>query len=87
VNPQRVADAQAQLGERGLIAARNGGFALTEEGTILLGRLVELRRERLGTLLSDWSPQQHAELAGVLRRLARDLCDERPPEPAQRVPL
>jgi EmrB/QacA subfamily drug resistance transporter len=77
VEPQRVAAADVRLGDRGLVT-RDGDWTITPEGRDALERLVTLRRDRLRGLLSDWSPEQHDELAGVLQRLARDLCAERP---------
>src|SRR3954453_14153888 len=82
VEPARIAAAEEELSGRALVARSDGPLALTGDGHELLDRLVELRRERLGRLLDGWSPEQHEELAGVLRRLARDLCAERPREAA-----
>jgi hypothetical protein len=39
---------------------------------------VTARRKGLAELLSDWSPEQHEELAGLLSRLARELVADAP---------
>jgi EmrB/QacA subfamily drug resistance transporter len=61
------------LSAGGLIVASNGTRALTPEGEAALAKLVAARRERLCEHLEGWSPDQDAELARVLTRLARDL--------------
>lgn len=52
-------------------------FILTDNGRQLVERLITLRRERLQELLDGWSPDQHADLAAMLSRLARALVTER----------
>jgi hypothetical protein len=39
-------------------------------------RLVAERRASLARLCAGWSPEQHADLAGLLTRLARELSRE-----------
>jgi EmrB/QacA subfamily drug resistance transporter len=47
---------------------------LTPEGEAIAGRLVEQRRASLARLCAGWAPEQHADLAGLLSRLARELA-------------
>jgi EmrB/QacA subfamily drug resistance transporter len=46
---------------------------LTAEANELAGRLVDERRASLTRLCEGWSPEQHADLAGLLSRLAREM--------------
>jgi EmrB/QacA subfamily drug resistance transporter len=69
----RVRAGVERLSADGLIVASNGSRALTPEGEVSLEKLVTARRERLCEQLDGWSPDQDAELARVLTRLARDL--------------
>lgn len=52
-------------------------FSLTSDGRALFERLVAARREGLAEMLAGWSPEQHAELAAMLSRLARSLVSDR----------
>jgi DNA-binding MarR family transcriptional regulator len=70
-----VAAGLERLETAGLVR-RNGARALTPAGENALERLVKARRERLCEQLDGWSPDQHAELARVLTRLARDLVGD-----------
>ncbi len=78
VEPERVSSAAESLEERGLVAATNGWYEPTPEGTELVDRLVTLRRERLAERLTDCTPEQQEQFAHVLNRLARDLLSEKP---------
>ena len=78
VEPERVSAAAESLVERGLVAATNGWYEPTPEGTELIDRLVTLRRERLAERLTDCTPEQQEQFAHVLNRLARDLLSEKP---------
>jgi EmrB/QacA subfamily drug resistance transporter len=69
-----------ELNERSLLvrdpAAGDGRgrvVGLTAEGNELAGRLVDERRASLTRLCEGWSPEQHADLAGLLSRLAREM--------------
>jgi hypothetical protein len=42
---------------------------------------MEARRERIGELLADWSPEQHRQVAEILRRYASDVEGEELSEP------
>ena len=72
----RVVAGVERLSADGLVRAQNGERALTPEGEVALEKLVAARRERLCEHLEGWSPDQHAELARVLTRIARDLVGE-----------
>jgi EmrB/QacA subfamily drug resistance transporter len=75
---------------RGLVTRTDGVLALTPDGAEVARRLVDTQQQWMREQLSGWSPEQHAELSGVLARLAsailgddadRHLVD-RHPEPA-----
>jgi EmrB/QacA subfamily drug resistance transporter len=50
---------------------------LTRAGLDALERLAEARRTGLAALLSDWTPEQHEEIALLVARLAADLLADR----------
>ncbi len=56
--------------------------ALTEQGKAAIERLAHAREEGLKRLLEGWDPEHHAEMAGLLTRLARDVLVH---EPARRL--
>jgi EmrB/QacA subfamily drug resistance transporter len=60
----------------------NGRVNLTDEGKAAAERLVTARRDALSDLVKDWDPEQHAELAAMLSRLARHLAEGPAPVPA-----
>jgi DNA-binding MarR family transcriptional regulator len=78
------ADAEAvrrtmeRLEQQALVASRQGDYDLTTEGRRVFEALVAVRRATLEELVRDWSPQDHAQLAPVLDRLARSLASEMP---------
>ena len=51
-------------------------YRLTEAGCDIYNRLVTARREHLAELWPEWSPKKREEVAGILRRLARELIPE-----------
>jgi DNA-binding MarR family transcriptional regulator len=53
-------------------------IALTPGGCDARDRLIEARRQELRDLLAGWSPEQHAELAALLQRMARGLVGDEP---------
>jgi DNA-binding MarR family transcriptional regulator len=65
-----------QLVERGLVTRDDGTLQLTPAGHAAADRLFAARRDLLANLVADWSPEQHAELAQLLNRLARELLGE-----------
>jgi DNA-binding MarR family transcriptional regulator len=74
VDPRRLGPAWRELADRGLIV---GGGApcptITAAGREATEKLGKARRERLAELLADWAPEQHQEVAELLRRYARDV--------------
>jgi DNA-binding MarR family transcriptional regulator len=82
IPPERVEAAMRQLRERGLIVehASGDGHApkrvLTDEGCSVANRLGAARRARLEELFADWAPEQRAEMAELLHRLAQELVPE-----------
>ncbi|MDI2128875.1 MFS transporter [Yinghuangia seranimata] len=52
-----------------------GRLALTDAGTEVVAELVAARRELLGDVIADMSPEQHAELSALLTKLARLTTD------------
>jgi EmrB/QacA subfamily drug resistance transporter len=88
VDPARLAAAFGDLEARGLIEKSGAAsrFGLTEAGRQTLRCLDVARRERIGDLLADWSPDQHRQVAELLRRYASDVPDEAPaPQPAPKI--
>jgi len=78
VDPERLARAQSELHTRGLILpAAPDGYELTPAGREVDERLRIARRERLGELLADWSPEEHRQVAEILRRYAGDVEGEK----------
>jgi EmrB/QacA subfamily drug resistance transporter len=55
------------------------GYSLTTEGCSIFNQLAKARRKNLAEFIDDWSPEQRAEIADALQRLARELVpDVRP---------
>jgi DNA-binding MarR family transcriptional regulator len=67
--------------ESGPGASPDGTVHLTSQGEAAVASLVAARRAALAELINDWNPEQHAELAQLLTRLARSLAEE--PAPAK----
>jgi EmrB/QacA subfamily drug resistance transporter len=65
-----------RLVDCGMVERRDGTLVLTPAGSAAADRLFAARREGLEQLLSDWSPEQHADLARMLDRLSRALLGE-----------
>ena len=77
VPAERVAAGLERLQAERLVGhTAEGDRALTQDGVVVLDRLVKARRERLCEHLEGWSPDQHRELALTLDRLARELVGE-----------
>jgi EmrB/QacA subfamily drug resistance transporter len=75
----RAPDSASGSASAGASEASEGSipaFRLTDDGRKLVEHLVAVRRERLAELLEGWSPDQHAELAAMLTRLARSLVSD-----------
>ena len=83
--------ALSELAGRGLLAdpsaadIRTPVHALTPGGQEIAHRLVAERRASLARLCEGWAPEQHADLAGFLTRLADELEQEPPVEVAAGV--
>lgn len=73
-SPERLAAGVVELRNRGLLE----GERLTVEGCSLLSRIVEARRQRLAELSEQWPAEQRAQLATVLKQLARELVPDAP---------
>jgi EmrB/QacA subfamily drug resistance transporter len=74
VRPARLAAARAELAARGLVVPADGGECRpTEAGRATLARLTTTGEQRLSDLLEDWRPQEHADLARLIDRLAREF--------------
>lgn len=52
------------------------GYTLTDEGCSILNQLAKARRSNLAEFIDDWSPEQRAEIADALQRLARELVPD-----------
>ncbi|HWF23981.1 MAG TPA: MFS transporter [Solirubrobacteraceae bacterium] len=55
-------------------------YPLTPAGKEAVEKLIAARRAGLARLLEGWSPEQHADVAHLLTRLAKELVAERPAE-------
>ena len=83
VDPVQIAAALEQLGKRSLIQRGDGLIELTAPGRNDYERLVTARCDGLRDLLSDWDPDEHAQLRELADKLGRDLVSEMPmPAPA-----
>jgi EmrB/QacA subfamily drug resistance transporter len=78
VDAEAVRGTMERLEQRGLVVGLQGDYELTAEGRRTFEALVAVRRATLEDLVRDWSPEDHAELAPVLDRLARSLASEMP---------
>jgi DNA-binding MarR family transcriptional regulator len=78
VDVESVRRTMERLEQRGLVASRQQNYELTAEGRRVFDTLVAVRRATLEDLVRDWSPEDHAQLAPVLDRLARSLASEMP---------
>jgi EmrB/QacA subfamily drug resistance transporter len=65
-----------RLVERAMVQRDDGILRLTSAGSVAADRLFAAQRAGLERLLSDWSPEQHADLAHMLDRLSHALMGE-----------
>jgi MFS family permease len=72
IDHARLVAAEAELGDKGLVVGREP----TTAGCEVYDRLVAARRERLGELFAEWTPEKRAEVADVLRQLASELVPD-----------
>ena len=78
VDDGQLERALAGLGPGGLVAEVNGMYDLTPAGHRVFDVIVRVKRATLEELVRDWSPEDHAQLAPMLDRLARSLASEMP---------
>jgi DNA-binding MarR family transcriptional regulator len=74
----RLERALRELERRGLVEQPDSAYRLTPDGQRVYDAVVSVRRATLEELVRDWSPEDHAQLTGVLDRLARSLASEMP---------
>jgi EmrB/QacA subfamily drug resistance transporter len=81
-----------ELDERGLLQRdptageeRGRVVGVTPAGAAIAERLIEERRASLERVCAGWQPEDNEELAGLLRRLAREISPDEP-EPSERTP-
>jgi EmrB/QacA subfamily drug resistance transporter len=65
-----------KLVEAGYVRRDDGRLELTAAGGAAADRLFTAGRDGLERLLSDWSPEQHADLTAMLDKLSRALLGE-----------
>jgi EmrB/QacA subfamily drug resistance transporter len=68
--------ALVELTDAGMVTLSEGHRAVTPVGREVAEKLVAERRASLARLCAGSAPEQHAELAGLLTRLARELVRE-----------
>jgi len=61
---------------RGLVTRTNGVLALTPAGSQVADKLVRAQQAWMKERLSGWSPDEHADLSGVLLRLAHAMLGD-----------
>ena len=77
VDPLRLAEARRELESRGFIEKVDPPcWTLTDAGRDVERRLMAARRERMRELLADWSPEEHRQVAEILRKYASDVEGE-----------
>ena len=76
ITRDRVREGLSELRTRGFL--ESSGNVVTPAGCEVFTRLSEARRARLAELSAQWPPEQRAEIAAVLRGLARVLVPETP---------
>jgi MFS family permease len=65
-----------ELVSRGFVLRSPDGLALTGAGHMAADKVFATQRSWLRSLLADWSPEQHAELAAMLSRLSRAMLGQ-----------
>ena len=61
----------------------DGPVTLTPAGEEAAQRLITARHDAVADLVQDWNPEQHAELAALLQKLARHLAEGPAPLPQE----
>jgi DNA-binding MarR family transcriptional regulator len=62
-----------ELVSRGYVERTPGGLALTVSGRAAADQVFATQRSWLRSMVDDWSPEQHAELAALLTKLSRAM--------------
>jgi EmrB/QacA subfamily drug resistance transporter len=66
--------AAQDLAARGFVVQEStGSWELTKAGCATLARIVEARQQHLQALFAQWSPQQQADVAELLKRLTTQI--------------
>ncbi|MBV9534882.1 MAG: MFS transporter [Solirubrobacterales bacterium] len=95
ISTERVQELVARLASQGLVVVHADGDGggpersrpvLTPAGRATAAKLIEARRQRLAELLDGWSPADHDELVALLRRLGREMLDDKRPPERQSAP-
>ena len=88
--PTSVGPAAGVPGETGVPGGppvgRDGPVTLSPAGQAAAERLAGARHDAVADLVADWNPEQHAELAALLRKLARHLAEGPAPVPGAGQP-
>jgi EmrB/QacA subfamily drug resistance transporter len=78
IDAAKLDAALRNLLERGLVIETPAGRELTPEGRETRERLFAARRDQLSELLGSFRPEQHADLAAFITRVARHVADDAP---------
>jgi DNA-binding MarR family transcriptional regulator len=78
VDESRIAAAMQTLHARGLVISSEAGRELTPAGSDICKLLFTARREQLSELLRNFRPEQHAELAAFITKIAQQVVDDAP---------
>ena len=63
----------ARLTRSAVLETLGEEYVLTDAGRAVYHRLVAARRTSVAELIKDWSPEQHRQLAALVRRVSQDL--------------
>lgn len=78
VAPERIAEVESELRERGLVAGGDGGARLTPAGVALADQMLSARREQLREMLADHDAARAPEVQRLLEQLCVELSGARP---------
>jgi EmrB/QacA subfamily drug resistance transporter len=76
IEPEILNKAVDELTDKDCITKESTGFEVTDIGCNILNRMAEARRNSLTEIIGEWSPDQRAEIADDLRRLAQALVPD-----------
>jgi EmrB/QacA subfamily drug resistance transporter len=74
VPAETIERAAVEAESRGLAVREGNPLVLTSAGRKFATRLTEARRDVLASMLGDWDPARHDELAALLTKLTGELC-------------